>query len=189
LLIFKENWLARFGICSCVKLACSACCVLNVGCEFCVNTWHFEFAHRSRIVGVNNHQIRFISTHRKIRHSASTKWYSFPGWSVSLLSVFFLQITQYIGGTHNTRTIIPMNTRIQTIPLCASSKTVPANPQKLFPIVHETKQNCSRLDRCPSNLFSLALPFDNLVCWVCVLIQSLLVSHVLALFFFPPSEP
>jgi hypothetical protein len=34
---FRKNWLARFGICSFVKLVCSACCVLGVRCEFCVN--------------------------------------------------------------------------------------------------------------------------------------------------------
>jgi hypothetical protein len=38
-------------------------------------------------------------------------------------------VTQYIGDTHNVRTLIPMNTRTQTLPLGASSKTVPANPQ------------------------------------------------------------
>jgi hypothetical protein len=31
--------------------------------------------------------------------------------------------------THNARTLIPMNTRTQTLPLGAFSKTVPANPQ------------------------------------------------------------
>jgi hypothetical protein len=35
---FQGKLLARFGICSCVKPACSACCVLDVGCGFCVNT-------------------------------------------------------------------------------------------------------------------------------------------------------
>jgi hypothetical protein len=44
-------------------------------------------------------------------------------------SHFFLRITQYIGDTHNARTLIPMNRRTQTLPLGASSKTVPANPQ------------------------------------------------------------
>jgi hypothetical protein len=42
---------------------------------------------------------------------------------------FFLRITQYIGDAHNARTLIPMNTRTQTLPLVAPSKTVPANPQ------------------------------------------------------------
>jgi hypothetical protein len=41
----------------------------------------------------------------------------------------FLRITQYIGDAHNARTLIPMNIRTQTLPLGASSKTVPANPQ------------------------------------------------------------
>jgi hypothetical protein len=41
----------------------------------------------------------------------------------------FFRITQYIGDTHNARTLIPMNTRMQTLPLGASSKTVPRNPQ------------------------------------------------------------
>jgi hypothetical protein len=31
--------MARFGICSCVKLACSAYCVLDAGCGFCINTF------------------------------------------------------------------------------------------------------------------------------------------------------
>jgi hypothetical protein len=44
-------------------------------------------------------------------------------------ATFFFRITQYIGDTHNARTLIPMNTRTQTLPLGASSKTVPANPQ------------------------------------------------------------
>jgi hypothetical protein len=44
------------------------------------------------------------------------------------MKVFFW-ITQYVGDTHNARTPIPMNTRTQTLPLGASSKTVPANPQ------------------------------------------------------------
>jgi hypothetical protein len=34
---FRKNWLARFGISSCVKPACSACCVLGAGCGFCIN--------------------------------------------------------------------------------------------------------------------------------------------------------
>jgi hypothetical protein len=41
----------------------------------------------------------------------------------------FLRITQYIGVTHNACTLIPMNTRTQTLPLGASSNTVSANPQ------------------------------------------------------------
>jgi tRNA U55 pseudouridine synthase TruB len=45
------------------------------------------------------------------------------------IATVFLRITQYIGDTHNARTLIPMNTRTQTLPLGASSKTVPANPQ------------------------------------------------------------
>jgi hypothetical protein len=42
---------------------------------------------------------------------------------------FFFRITQYIGDTHNARTLIPMDTRTQTLPLGASSRTVPTNPQ------------------------------------------------------------
>jgi hypothetical protein len=38
-------------------------------------------------------------------------------------------VTQYIGDTHNARTLIPMNTRTRTLPLGASSKIVPVNPQ------------------------------------------------------------
>jgi hypothetical protein len=41
----------------------------------------------------------------------------------TFLFVFFLRITQYIGDTHNAHTLIPMNTRTQTLPLGASSKT------------------------------------------------------------------
>jgi hypothetical protein len=42
---------------------------------------------------------------------------------------FFLRITQYIGDTHNACALTPMNTRTQTLPLGASSKTVLINPQ------------------------------------------------------------
>jgi hypothetical protein len=42
-----------------------------------------------------------------------------------------LRITQYIGDTHNARTLIPMNTRTQTIPLGASSKTAGKSSPKL----------------------------------------------------------
>jgi hypothetical protein len=45
------------------------------------------------------------------------------------LYLFFFQITQYIVDAHNARTLIHMNTRTQTLPLEATSKTVPANPQ------------------------------------------------------------
>jgi hypothetical protein len=45
------------------------------------------------------------------------------------VAVFFFRITQYIRDTHNAHTLIPMNTRTQTLPLVTSSKTVPANPQ------------------------------------------------------------
>jgi hypothetical protein len=34
-----------------------------------------------------------------------------------LADVFFFRITQYIGDTHNARTLIPMNRRTQTLPL------------------------------------------------------------------------
>jgi hypothetical protein len=42
---------------------------------------------------------------------------------------FCLRITQYIGDTHNARTLIPLNTCTQTLLLGVSSKSVPANPQ------------------------------------------------------------
>jgi hypothetical protein len=32
-------------------------------------------------------------------------------YTIVLLTEFFFQITQYIGDTHNARTLIPMNTR------------------------------------------------------------------------------
>jgi hypothetical protein len=48
---------------------------------------------------------------------------------VVLLARANLLVTQYNGDTHNARTLIPMNTRTQTLPLGASSKTVLANPQ------------------------------------------------------------
>jgi hypothetical protein len=51
------------------------------------------------------------------------------GGSIYITKERIISITQYIGGTHNTRTLIPMNTRTQTLLLWASSKTVPANPQ------------------------------------------------------------
>jgi hypothetical protein len=47
--------------------------------------WRFGLARRSRIVRVNNHQIGFISTHRKIGHSPSIKWYQITGWSMSFI--------------------------------------------------------------------------------------------------------
>jgi hypothetical protein len=42
---------------------------------------------------------------------------------------YYFWITQYNGDTHNARTLIPMNTRTQTLPLGAYLKTGPANPQ------------------------------------------------------------
>jgi hypothetical protein len=39
----------------------------------------------------------------------------------------FFRITQYIGDTHNARTLIPMNTRTQTLPLGAFSVTTGAS--------------------------------------------------------------
>jgi hypothetical protein len=48
---------------------------------------------------------------------------------VFFTDTIFFRTTQYIGDTHNARTLIPMNRRTQTLPLGASSKTVPANPQ------------------------------------------------------------
>jgi ribosomal protein S3AE len=44
------------------------------------------------------------------------------------ISIFF-RITQYIGDTHNTHTLIFMNIHTQTLPLGVSSKTVLANSQ------------------------------------------------------------
>jgi hypothetical protein len=67
--------------------------------------------------------------------SASTKVYVFldilesADLVCSMHVLFFFLITQYIGDTYNAHTLIPMNTRTQTLPLGASSKTVPANPQ------------------------------------------------------------
>jgi hypothetical protein len=37
--------------------------------------------------------------------------------------------TEFPNNTHNARTLIHMNTHTQTLPLGASSKTVPTNPQ------------------------------------------------------------
>jgi hypothetical protein len=45
------------------------------------------------------------------------------------MHVIFFRITQYIGDTHNVRTLISTKTRTQTLPLGASLKIVPANPQ------------------------------------------------------------
>jgi hypothetical protein len=50
-------------------------------------------------------------------------------WFCHGTELLFLRITQYIGDTHHARTLIPMNRHTQTLPLGASSKTVPANPQ------------------------------------------------------------
>ena len=85
--------------------------------------WRFELARRSRIVRVDNHQIEFISTHRKIGHSASIKWYQLSRLIGEFIEYFyFLQSTK-------------------------------------------TKQKfVFRLDPCPSNPFSLALSFNNLLC-------------------------
>jgi hypothetical protein len=47
-----------------------------------------SLARRSRIVRVNNHQIGFISTHQKSGHPPLSSGINFPGWSVSLSSVF-----------------------------------------------------------------------------------------------------
>jgi hypothetical protein len=49
-----------------------------------------SLARRSRIVRVNNHQIGFISTHRKIGHSASIKWYQLSRLNGEFYRVFFL---------------------------------------------------------------------------------------------------
>jgi hypothetical protein len=43
---FQKNLLARLGIFSHVKLACSACCVLDIGCRFSVNnSWKNRSKH------------------------------------------------------------------------------------------------------------------------------------------------
>jgi hypothetical protein len=43
--------------------------------------------------------------------------------------MIFFELHNTFGDTHNARTLIPMNTRTQTLPLGASSKIVPADPQ------------------------------------------------------------
>jgi hypothetical protein len=53
----------------------------------------------------------------------------FKSCILNLNHFLFFRITQYIRDTRNARTLIPTNTRTQTLPLGASSKTIPANPQ------------------------------------------------------------
>jgi hypothetical protein len=52
-----------------------------------------------------------------------------PLLNLPLTFTIFFRITRYIGDTHNARTLILMNTRTQILPLGASSKTMPVNPQ------------------------------------------------------------
>jgi hypothetical protein len=49
-----------------------------------------SLARRSRIVRVVSHQIEAISTHRKIGHSASIKWYQISRLIGEFYRVFFL---------------------------------------------------------------------------------------------------
>jgi hypothetical protein len=48
-----------------------------------------SLARRSRIVRVNNHQIEFISTHRKIGHSPSIKWYQLSRFIGEFVECFY----------------------------------------------------------------------------------------------------
>jgi hypothetical protein len=48
---------------------------------------------------------------------------------LSVVMLVFFRITQYIGDTHNVRTLISMNTRAQNLPLGVYLKTGLANPQ------------------------------------------------------------
>jgi hypothetical protein len=48
-----------------------------------------SLARRSRIVRVNNHQIGFISTHRKIGHSPYIKWYQLSRFIGEFIECFY----------------------------------------------------------------------------------------------------
>jgi hypothetical protein len=57
--------------------------------------WRFGIARRSRIVRVYFHQIGIISTHRKIGHSSSIKWYQISRLIGEFIECFFfLQSTK-----------------------------------------------------------------------------------------------
>jgi hypothetical protein len=47
------------------------------------------------------------------------KTHEFPTFQMfhRMALMIFFRITQYIGDTHNARTLIPMNTRMRTLPL------------------------------------------------------------------------
>jgi hypothetical protein len=85
--------------------------------------------HTSRIFSLHGHDEQLLLAVSKKTFIISCNSLCIPSLSSSSPWLFFLQITQYIGDTHNARTLIPMNTRTQTLPIGASSKTVPANPQ------------------------------------------------------------
>jgi hypothetical protein len=52
-------------------------------------------------VGVNNRQIGFISTHRKIGHSPSIKWYQLS----RLIGEFYLVFSPFLQSTKNQQKI------------------------------------------------------------------------------------
>jgi hypothetical protein len=51
-----------------------------------------SLARRSRILRVNNHQIGFISTHRKIGQSPSIKWYQISRLIGEFIQCFLIPI-------------------------------------------------------------------------------------------------
>jgi hypothetical protein len=68
-----------------------------------------------------------------VLHQATTsllaqRWKEIKANTFWTLDCFSCEL-QYTGDTHNARTLIPMNTRMRTLSLGASSKTRPANPQ------------------------------------------------------------
>jgi hypothetical protein len=60
-----------------------------------------SLARRSRLVGVNKRQIGFISTHRKIGHSPSIKWYQLS----RLIGEFYLVFSPFLQSTKNQQKI------------------------------------------------------------------------------------
>jgi hypothetical protein len=62
-----------------VKLACSACCVLDVGCEFCVNTLFgtpvgtVDPARQVTLEQVHGEAPRVLKSHIKVGESSRTK--------------------------------------------------------------------------------------------------------------------
>jgi hypothetical protein len=88
---------------------------------------YWPLGNQSQVKPIQLRVCYLCLSHSPQKSTSTTKWHT---WMMGFRIVFlFFRITQYIGDTHNARTLIPMNTRTQTLPLGASSKTVPTNPQ------------------------------------------------------------